>query len=184
MKDPETRDLADVIRRAKDGDSEAFSYLYAEYFTPVYRYLYFRTRSAEDAEDLAQDVFVKAYGGIAKYAYTGQDPLAYFYVIARNALIDRGRKKRVATLGEEFMEDVPDLGRSAEDQLRESEEAKQLRDYVAQLPPDQQETITLRFIQELSTKEAAALMGKKEEAVRKLQSRGLRSLRDMYETNE
>ena len=181
MKDPDTRDLGEIIRKAKGGDREAFAFLYTAYFTPVYRYLYFRLSSPLDAEDMAQEVFIKAYGGFANYSYSGQDPLAYFYVIAKNALIDRSRKKRIVTVDEDETSDIPDPGKRRDEELMQNDDAKKLHEKIAALPHDQQEVIRLRFIEEFSTKEVAALMGKKEEAVRKLQSRALAALRESYE---
>ncbi len=177
------RDLKEIIAKAKGGDREAFSHLYTAYFTPVYRYLYFRVHSREEAEDLAQEVFLKAYKGFGNYTYSGLDPLAYFYTIAKNTLIDRSRKKKIKLVDEDNTSDVPDPGMTRDKELMRDDEAQELHANIAKLPHDQREVIMLRFIQELSTKEVAALMGKKEEAVRKLQSRGLHSLRTIFKNN-
>ena len=167
------------IEKAIAGDQEAFSRLYGLYFKPVYRYLYFRTRSREEAEDLAQEVFIKAYRSFGRYRYTGKDPLAYFHTIAHNALIDRSRKKRPITVGEESAPDAPDTAPTPVEARMRDDEAAALRAQIAQLPKEQQDVIVLRFIQDLSTQEIADLLGKKESAVRKLQSRGLHSLREI-----
>ena len=100
MNDSGQRDLREVIEAAKAGDQEAFSYIYELYFKPVYRYLYFRTGSPDDSQELAQEVFLKAYKSFGRYTYSTHDPLAYFYTIARNTLIDRGRKLLDTSLGE------------------------------------------------------------------------------------
>ncbi len=184
MNDSGQRDLKEVIQRAKAGDHEAFSYIYELYFKPVYRYLYFRTGSRDDSEEMAQDVFMKAYKSFANYTYSDHDPLAYFYTIARNTLIDRGRKKKILLADEEEAEDVADPGLRQDEELMRKEEAKELHLQIAQLPKDQQDVIILRFIEDKTTAETAAILGKREEAVRKLQSRGLHSLRGIFNGHE
>ena len=180
MNDSGQRDLREVIEAAKAGDQEAFSYIYELYFKPVYRYLYFRTGSPDDSQELAQEVFLKAYKSFGRYTYSTHDPLAYFYTIARNTLIDRGRKKKILLVDEEEAEHVPDPGLRADEELMRGEDAKELHLHIATLPKDQQDVIILRFIQDKTTAETAEILGKREEAVRKLQSRGLRSLRERF----
>ena len=189
MKSPENTDFIDIIRRAKNGDAEAFGVLYQEYYTPVYRYVYFRCRFGEDApEDITQDVFLKAYTSFDAYSYTGTSPLAYLYTIAKNLLIDRGRKKRIPLVhideDDDVLEQIPDGEENANEQMMRREEAQALRDKIQLLSPDQHDVILLRFIDGLSTKEVADALGKNEPAVRKLQSKGLRSLREILNTHE
>ena len=189
MKDVEHTDLIAVIARAKTGDTEAFSYLYQEFYTPVYRYVYFRLgRSKESAEDVTQEVFLKVYTSFGSYAYSGKSPLAYFYTVAKNILIDRSRKKQIQLVplddDDNILEQIPDSVLDANEQLMREEEARGLREKIALLSPDQQDVILLRFIDGLSTKEVANILGKNEAAVRQLQSKGLKSLRTILNTHE
>ena len=180
MYDSGYTDLKEVIAKAKAGDKDAFSYIYNKYYTPVYRYIYFRTGRSNEAEDLAQEVFIKAYKAFGNYTYSDHDPLAYFYTIARNTLIDRSRKKKIVLVDEDSTPDVADPGLQRDQELMRDDDAKELHRNIARLPKEQQDVIILRFIQELSTKEIAAVLGTKAEAVRKLQSRGLKSLREIF----
>lgn len=177
-------DIAEIIQLAKEGDNEAFSRLYNMYFKPVYRYFYFRLGNKREAEDLSQDVFLKAYSSFENYSYTGKTPLAYLYTIARNLLIDRGRKKRFAFVDDDMAPEIPDDADTSPERLAKEQDASDLHKKIALLPKEQQEVIILRFINELSTKEIALVIGKKEEAVRQLQSRGLKSLRNIFNENE
>jgi RNA polymerase sigma-70 factor (ECF subfamily) len=169
--------LQEIIDKAKKGDKEAFSFLYTAYFTPLYKYIYFRVGSRADAEDLTQDVFVKAYSSFGRYSYSGTSPLAYFYTIARNTVIDFRRKKKMIVADDEEMLAVPDTMDNAEEEAIKREDANMVRKNIARLPEDQQDAIVLRFIDGLSTKEISAMLGKNEEAIRKLQSRGLQAMR-------
>ena len=128
-------------------------------------------------------MFIKAYTSFHNYSYTGKSPLAYFYTIARNTLIDRSRKKRIQTVqiseDDTILEQLPDESARIDEQLMKKEEALVLRHQIELLSEDQQEVILLRFIDGLSTKEIAEVLGKKEPAVRQLQSKGLKSLRNI-----
>ena len=183
MKNNEERDIVDVITRAKDGDGEAFGYLYTEFYTPVYRYVYFRLGnwSEETAEDITQEVFLKAYNSFSTYTYSGKTPLAYLYTIARNILIDKGRKKKVKIerldLEDKTIEEIPDdLENILEKKIRKDNE-DDLHKKIKQLSPDQQDVIILKFIDGLSNNEISKVLKKSEIAIRQLQSKGLKSLR-------
>ena len=183
-------DIIEIINRAKAGDPQAFSRLYNLYYTPVYKYIYFRIGKSRDdsAEDITQDVFLKAYTSFASYSYTGKSLLAYLYTIARNTLIDRGRKKKIQLVEldseDSTLEQIPDTANGPSDQYAKKEESEDLRAHICLLSPDQQDVIILRFIEELTTKEISETLGKSEEAVRQLQSKGLRALRDILNKHD
>lgn len=176
-----TRDPIDLMRRAKEGDAEAFGILYEEYFTPVFRYIYFRVSDKSRAEDLAQTTFIKVFQSLKSYTERANSPLAYFFTIAKNLTIDEARKKKPATFGEETFSDIPDTSRGAEDSAKKREIQELIRHSLLILSDDQREVITLKFVNEFSNSEVANLLGKTEEAVRQLQSRGLKILRKKLE---
>lgn len=182
MNKPEIENIADIIEQAKRGNNEAFSCLYTTYFSPVYRYVYFRITNKAEVSDVVQEVFLKAYTSFSNYSYSGKSPLAFFYTIARNIIIDASRKKKISSvdIGEEAWPLIRDKADTPEEWLIKKEEALDLRNKIAFLPEDQQEVIILRFIEELETKEISTILEKSEEAVRQLQSRGLKSLRKIY----
>ena len=173
-------ELKNIIEKARSGDGDAFAYLYKSYFTPVYRYIYFRVGSKNEAEDLTQDVFVKAYTSFNHYSYSGKSPLAYFYTIARNAVIDYRRKKKMLIMDDEDLITIADESDSPQEQSIKNEDAEMIRKKIALLSEDQQDVIVMRFIDELSTKEIATILNKSEDVVRQLQSRGLKSLRKYF----
>ena len=82
-----------LVAKAKQGDQEAFGILYEEYLTPVYRFIYFHVRHKNEAEDIAQNVFVRALGAIARYEEQGTAFSTWLYTIARNLIIDYWKKK-------------------------------------------------------------------------------------------
>lgn len=173
-------DLERIISKAKAGDREAFATLYTLYFVPIHRYLFVHLGNKADADDLAQDVFTKALVSFSRYTHTGAPIAAYFYTIARNSLIDWQRKKKPEKLEDEIALTLRDTGSDPEENASTHEETDELIHLLSHLAPDQREALVLRFTNGLSSKEVGEIMGKSEEAVRKLQSRGLERLRQLY----
>jgi RNA polymerase sigma-70 factor (ECF subfamily) len=177
MEDIDAKALKRIIERAQKGDKEAFSQLYTIYFAPLYRYVYFRIQSKAEAEDLTQEVFIKAYGSFSRYAYSGTSPLAYFYTIARNAIIDFRRKKKILILHEDDLLFIADDHDTPEDSAIRNQNSEMVHRAIASLNEDQQDVVVLHFIDGLSTKEIATMLDKSEEAIRQIQSRALKTLR-------
>lgn len=169
--------MKDIIEKAKKGDKGAFSELYRMYFVPLYKYIYFRTGSKIETDDLVQDAFLKIYTSFGRYSHSSDSPLPYFYTIARNAVIDHHRKKKIPIASEEELLSLPDDRNTPEEEAMRKEDASTLRKKIRDLPDDQQDAIILRFINGYSTREIARELGKSEESIRQLQSRGLRTLR-------
>jgi len=175
MNSAETKNL---IIAAKNGDAKAFSELYELYFVPVYRYIYFRVKQKEEAEDLTQAVFMKVYSAVSRYEDVGKPPLAYFYSIARNAVIDYWRRhKRVVILETAQLEQVGDRATNLEADMAARRDVEMVLQGLKKLTEEQAEIITLKFINDLSTREIAELLGKSEDAVRQIQHRALEKLR-------
>ena len=176
--DPKT-----LVLRAKEGDVGAFEELYTLFYTPVFRYIYLRTKNKEEAEDLAQTVFLKTFKSISRFETGNSAPLAYFFTVARNTVIDHWRKQGkvlydddiVAHKAEELVEERSDTS------IRETKEI--IAQAMEALTEDQKEVITYRFIHDLETKEICKITGKKEEAIRQLQSRGLKAMREHLKKN-
>ncbi|MFH1769493.1 MAG: RNA polymerase sigma factor [Parcubacteria group bacterium] len=178
-------DPKQLILKAKAGDSQAFGILYDIYFTPIYRYVYHRVRSKEESEDIVQIVFVKAFKAIDRFRETSSDPLAYFFTIARNTVID-GWKKKKEMLFEEpesMMQNIPDSSDGLNLELIKKDEIRTVMECIEGLTDEQKEIITLKFVNDLSNKEIAEITGKKEDAIRQLQSRAIKKLKEKLEQN-
>jgi len=164
-----------LVHQAKSGDSEAFAQLYDAYVERVYRYVYFRVSDDQTAEDLASQVFLKAWEGLERFEMKGSPFVAWLYTIAHNLVVDhyRTRKDCVA------LEEVIPLA-SEEDPLDEQVwvtfDLETMRDALQFLNEEQQQVLTLRFIAELSTGHIAKIMGKREGAIRALQMRALQMM--------
>lgn len=174
------------MRLAKQGDAQAFSALYELYFTPIFRFIYFRVQSREEAEDLVQTVFLKVFRSLPNFHEQNASPLAYFYTVARNAIIDYWRKKKSVSLEdyEEMAENILDDKADPFESLERLASAKILRKALGVLTDEQREVIVLKFINELSNKEIAQLISKNEGAIRQIQCRALKAMRDFLKNRE
>lgn len=174
-----TADIEALLQEAKNGNAEAFGTLYDLYFTPVFRYLYLRTKEKQAAEDLAQTVFLKAYQSLGRYREEGKSPLHYFFTIARNTFIDylRRQKHAVLPITDEVLKNTADSAAESARAAEKRETAQTVKSALLKLTEEQQEIIIMKFINELSNREIAAILGKSEEAVRQLQYRALKALR-------
>jgi RNA polymerase sigma-70 factor, ECF subfamily len=172
-----------LLRDAKNGDAEAFGRLYTLYFTPVYRYVFLRVRDRALTEDITQTVFLKVYRSIDSFRVGSVSPLAFFFTVARNTIIDHWKKKQETVFGDlsdetEAPFDAPDTREHRAADVDRALATDRVRDALHALSVEQQEVLTLKFIAELSNPEIAETVGKSESAVRQLQSRGLRALRE------
>ena len=170
--------IPDVIERARSGDRDAFAELYDQHIDSVYRYLLYRVREPSDAEDLASEVFTRAFANIHRYRWQGKSFLAWLYTIARNAVTDRRRRDR-PTMDLDNAFGLAEEGPTAHDRAVHGEAVDALRGAVKHLTSEQQEVIVLRFVENLSSRQVAQVLGKNEGAIRALQFRALGRLRKL-----
>ena len=157
----------DLATRIAAGDARAFDALMARHKRPILNFVYRLTGDATEAEDLALEVFVKAYRALTGGGYR-PGPAAvstWLYQIARNAAVDflRHRARRpTAPLSE--MEGDPAVAgrasteRSASQEMATQETGEQIAAAVAELPEDQRTALILAAYEDRSQAEIAAIM--------------------------
>src|SRR5688572_18495502 len=126
-----------LIKRAVEGDAEAFGILYVRYMDAIYRYIFFRIHEEAEAEDLTEEVFIRAWEALPNYQL-GQFPFtSWLYRIAHNLVIDHHRKRKA--------EPLPDLElhhsgstRSNEDHLLQKLDSAMLVEALKQLDQEEQ----------------------------------------------
>jgi len=177
--DPNTQDPQGLIRQAKKGDKEAFDKLYKMYFVPVFRYVYLRTHDKQETEDIVQEVFMKVYKSIENYTDQGKDPLAYFFTIARNKVIDFYRKKKNVSLDEnlESFEQLESRNNNPEELFEQNENARMVNLAIQSLNDTQKEVVILKYINGFDNDQITQILGKKEDAIRQIQHRALKVLK-------
>lgn len=173
----------DIVARATTGDGDAFAQLYEIHFNGIYRYIYLRLGNHFEAEDLTQEVFVKALEAIGSYKWRDLPFASWLYRIAHNRVIDHVRKQgKVEKVPLE--DDMTLISKSNPALAAERElEIEELISHIEKLSPAQREVISLRFGAELSVAEAAKALGKNEGTVKALQYNGIAALRKMLLTD-
>jgi RNA polymerase sigma-70 factor (ECF subfamily) len=182
----EREEDAALARRAAKGEAEAFGVLYDRYVSSVYRYVFYRVRNEAEAEDVTSDVFMRALRAIPRYE-PRQAFLAWLYRIARNAVIDRSRRR--ASREQVSFEDAlahpnadqvvnPDAG------LLAGSDASVVRKAMQQLTPLQQEILVLRYVEGFDTKTISKLVGKRDGTIRGIEFRALAALRTLIPSRE
>jgi len=171
--------VMDIVSRAQSGDHEAFGELYDRYVDVVYRYIYYRVSNATLAEDLTSETFLRALRRISSYTWQGRDFGAWLVTIARNLIADhfKSGRYRMEVATSDLVEAGADRSQEGpENEVLASITNEALLEAVKKLNPEQQECVSLRFLQGMSVAETAAIMGKNEGAIKALQYRAVKSL--------
>jgi RNA polymerase sigma-70 factor (ECF subfamily) len=169
-----------LLKRARTGDREALDALCRREWRSVYAIVYAAVRDRQEAEDLTQDVFVRALNALDRYQETDVPFRAYLAAIARNRVRDRWRKRQFAQVGLEhapelLAHDRPDVA------LAGLPLAVDINEAILELPEDYRTVLQLRLWEDRSSEEVARLMGRSAGAVRVLQYRALAALRRTLE---
>jgi RNA polymerase sigma-70 factor (ECF subfamily) len=166
---------ARLVELAVAGDFNSFAALYTCYLDSIYRYIFYRNGDTEDAEDLTEQVFLKAWEALPNYKPVGSSFINWLYRIAHNIVVDHHRRSKLIQF-EGLREDAFMMGQSHEttlDIVISKEEAEALAAGIAKLPEEYQQIIILRFIEGFGHAEIAQIVDKSEVACRGIQHRAL-----------
>ena len=159
-----------------------FTTFYRQNLTIIYRFLRSRTPTPQDAEDLVQQVFLKAFRAQAEFRGDEAARLAWLFRIARNETASWYRRPRSETVPIEPSSGpvgaLADTSPGPEDRALDGERDQALALLVARLPEAEQEVIQLRFAAGLSSVQIAAVLGCSAGAARQRLHRALDRLRD------
>jgi RNA polymerase sigma-70 factor (ECF subfamily) len=165
-----------LVDLAIQGDESAFALLFDRHYDQVFRMIYYRLGRRQDAEDLAQQVFLQAWRAVGRYRRTASPFIAWLATIAHNTVSTYYRRQHKHTSLEETLTDLPSP-EQLESVAELSLEHDRVREMMAHLPPQYTKVLTLRFVDDLSYAEIAGLLGKSEASVRVMQCRALQQLR-------
>jgi RNA polymerase sigma-70 factor (ECF subfamily) len=178
----EDLDTARLVTRIQAGDKSAFPVLYDRYFDRVYGYLRVLLKDRHEAEDAAQQVFMKMLEALPGYERRSQPFRAWIFVLARNLAISHLRKH-----GRNDVVDPAKLNRRIDRDPEEDPATMTALQWVSdhdltvlieRLPVSQRQVLTLRYMMDLSTRQIAEILDRNENEVRMLQHRAQRFLRD------
>ena len=175
-----------LLVRIKKKDPQAFSEVYDLYITPIYRFIYFKVATKQDAEDLTSEVFLKIWQYITETEEEIQNLRALLYRTARNLVIDFYRRsaKRDLTQDLEVLETIKDeRQQSLLSQIDITFEMQDIEKVLRQLKDEYREVIILRYIEELSIAEIAKVLQKSKGSVRVLLHRALKVAKELANQN-
>jgi RNA polymerase sigma-70 factor (ECF subfamily) len=182
----------ELIQGLKEGDEAAFSYLVKNYQDRVFNTSIAIVQNAEDAEDVAQEVFIQVFRSI--HAFKGESKLStWIYRIATTRSLDllrsRKSKKRFGFLqrlfgeGNEPLHEIPDFNHPGVEMDRKEAAAKLFR-AISQLPDNQKTAFTLHKMEDLSYQEISEIMETTVAAVESLMHRAKQNLRKIIEKEQ
>ena len=174
-----------LVERARAGEQEALGFLYDAYLPRLYRYCLNRVGNETDAEDLAEEIFVKVLGAIEGFEWRRTGPGqripfgAWLFRIARNHITSFHRRAANRRSGGELSESIRDDRRGPAELTETKLLVEEVFEAVHQLPEAQREVIVLRFASGLSVAETAEVLGKQQTNVKVLQHKGVKRLKEL-----
>jgi RNA polymerase sigma-70 factor (ECF subfamily) len=157
---PEVSEDVILVRRTLAGDQDAFTALVEKYKDPVYNVAYRMLGNASEAEDVAQEAFVRAYTQLRTYKDTHRFS-TWLLSIASHLSIDQLRRRRFLALPLDnvpFLEWIADLGAGPEQSAVQSETSDEMQQLLQHLPPKYRAVLVLRYWHDFSYEEIANVL--------------------------
>ncbi len=176
----------EVIQRVLEGDNDAFGLLVEKYQTKVYNLALRMCGNEDDAFDLSQESFLRAWRSLGSFQFEASFS-TWLFRLSSNICLDFLRaKKRRATVSltmvsdedEETQLDLPDAGPTPEEAALAADDRRLLAEALNSLPADFRQIITLRAIDDLSYTQIAEILGIQEGTVKSRLSRARTALRN------
>ncbi|MFC1866171.1 sigma-70 family RNA polymerase sigma factor [Chloroflexota bacterium] len=156
--------------------------LHEEYYGKISRYAAVHIGNRTDAEDIAGEVFLRALKSLGSYKHRGIPMQAWLFKIAHNLVVDYLRK-----MSKRKTVDIDNITVRSNENLEAitevNIEVERVKKAMEQLTREQREVLSLRFFGELTSKEAAAILGKSDGAVREMQRAATSKLRILLVTD-
>lgn len=176
-----------LLEKTLSGDVEAFGELIRLYERPIFNLCYRMLGDGAEAEDAAQEAFIRAYSNLASYD-RGRSFKTWLFSIASNHCIDRLRKRRLTLLSIDeplpphpaLVSDQPD----PEQQMLEEERSALIQKLLNQLAPDYRVAVVLRYWYDLSYQEMSEMLETTESAVKSRLFRARQALVELLEDSE
>jgi RNA polymerase sigma-70 factor, ECF subfamily len=174
-----------LLNRLKRQEQAAFAEVYDVYVEKIYRFVFFKVGSAEEAQDLTSEIFLKTWNHVCGKREVEVKTLpALLYKIARNTVIDHYRKSRQNISIDIETEDgvsldLPDEKQNLPEMVDLGIDLERLQIALSELKDEYREVILMRYIEELSINEIAEVLDKNKGNVRVLIYRALQALKEV-----
>jgi RNA polymerase sigma-70 factor (ECF subfamily) len=186
-----------LVRRCLAGDAGAWEDIVRAYNRRIYNLCYRFTNSADNADDLTQEVFIKVYRTLASYDVEKGAFTTWLTTLTRNLLVDHFRRGRMDRMTESIdagltevndspslSERLPDRGPSPADRLASQETQKMVQRALARISPDLREAVILRDLQDMDYKEISKVLHVPEGTVKSRINRGRTELARLLSRNK
>jgi len=151
---------------------------YAEYYPRIHRYFISRMSSnREDAEDLAQTVFLKIFSFIKRDLWAGEGDIRYIFTVARNTLIDYYRKIKHTPIVSDELVTIASEATVSYTMDSGSQHSELIRCAMADLNTSEAKAVHLRYFMDMKYSAISKIMDRREDSVRQLVHRGIKALR-------
>lgn len=162
--------------------SDVFGRLYDIHVKPIFRFIYFKVSSREEAEDLTSETFLKAWDYISRPGNENKirNLKAFFYQIAGNLVVDFYRKKALLPLPLSYAAettDIPDKQISDIAKIEKDDEIKDLKEALRIIPENYCDIVIWYYLEDLKISEISRIIQKSEGATRVLIHRALKALK-------
>lgn len=176
-----------LLEKTLSGDVEAFGELIRLYERPIFNLCYRMLSDGAEAEDAAQEAFIRAYSNLASYD-RARSFKTWLFSIASNHCIDRLRKRRLTLLSIDeplpphpaLVSDSPD----PEQQILEEERSTLIQKLLNQLAPDYRMVVVLRYWYDLSYQEMSEMLETTESAIKSRLFRARQALVELLADSE
>lgn len=175
-------ELSNLAEKAKNGDSTAFDRIYTLLFQKIFQFIFFRVNHKEIAEDLTEEVFIKAFNKLSALSnvktFTG-----WLFQIARNSVIDYYRAKKL-TVDLADVENTLEYETNVVDILHLNYQQAILLKLLKALTSTEQAVVKMKFLEDLSTEEIAIILNETTGNIRVIQHRALNKLIELRKQSE
>lgn len=167
----------DLLNRLRTLDPESISEVHCQYYTDLYRYAFYRLNDTAQAEDVAAESLLALLEALHNGSGPRERLRGWLMAVCANLVNQRYRQRYRNWSEVEIPETLPAASGNPEVKAAQREQQVALREAFAQLTPEQQQVIALRFGSALSLEATAEAMGKNANAIKALQFRALAALR-------
>ena len=177
--------VASLVERCLSGDASAWEQIVQQYSRRIYNICYRFAGSADDAEDLTQEVFIRMYRTLNSYDTSRGAFVTWVTTITRNLLVDHFRRSKMERMtdsldatppGDEdsptLAERLPDQGPAPEAQVNRLETRQAVHQALQKLSPELREAVILRDLQDMDYRDIAAVLNVPEGTVKSRINRG------------
>lgn len=163
-----------------DRSSEQFSEIYDQYIDKIYRFVYLKVSSQDTAEDITSKVFLRGWEAYKNKVQNIENPGAFLYQIARNAVVDHYREKgRTKIVSADASPQIIDPAEDAQNKAILSADINVIKKGLQKLDKEHQDIIIWHYLEDMPIAEIAQLLGRPAATVRVMLHRGLKELKNI-----